>query len=215
MHGLWHNYNVKICIATYKRTFRASIQKVWILTFQTLWDCLWFPQRRRNRNTGPDQAALFSCWSNFPNNPTLLALKLSSPLPSPLRTAFSCISISNYPLHPPTRQHSHPSPNTAAFLTPIILRDLGSKGFSLPPWCSGSLRTFPCAAGTGVHRLINMWRYSRCPRSLISVLSSGLNLVKGCSNRGCCWGIPHQWELLKGRRDVVVLFISLCHYTAG
>lgn len=80
------------------------------------------------------------CQSHFPNNPTLHALKLSSPSSfsalrfpaSAYQTHPASIHISPQTPHPSSSSSSPPPPLPVGVLTPIISRDLRSEGFFHP-----------------------------------------------------------------------------------
>lgn len=80
------------------------------------------PGPHRDRLSGTS-VRTSSCRSHFPNDPILPAF-------TPPNPPLHCFPVSAY--QTPPRPDPHPSPNTAAFLTPIISRDLRSEGFFHP-----------------------------------------------------------------------------------
>lgn len=153
------------------------------------------------------------CQSHFLNNPTL-------PPPRPPPFSFSALRFpaSAYQTHPaliripnpkPPPPHTHPPPPPPAFLPhPNYFPGLLPQRDSFTPMLSFVVRlltNLPCAAGDGVHCVINTWRYSCCPECLFSLPSSGWMLLTGslravevflhCMYRICNDGV--RWELLK------------------
>lgn len=122
---------------------------------------------------GSGRGSLVSCQNHFPNNPTLPALKPPPPPSSSPHCVFmhQHIKLTPAPIHIPPQTPTPSSPQ----LFPGTFAQRDSPPSPLPPlyFVLRLLANLPSTAGDGVHCVINTWRYSRCPRCLISVPSSG------------------------------------------